>query len=567
MKPKRYRTIESFILKILITALVPAFVIIVGSGIHLIQLTIQESNTHVRSQVEQFADRQNQYNKQLFSLLTTLRANVLLLYNNPEQLQQLYMNIIAEYPELANITLADSKGSVIVSSKLPRGFSVADRKYIQDALTKPGFVVGNYMKNYATGEDSIAFAESFDTNDEKRVVQAIIFIVNNYSKIMQVEQLHTGDFFGITDRDGIRLFTFPEMEIFPTGKPVPPQVWKIIKNALTTGTLIYTYPDGVKRLIAYKPLFLPSSETPYLYVFYGRSYNEFLKPVITQIILELTIFIVFLIVTVIIAVSLTRRYIAHPIYNIVKAINSVEQGDYTVRFTFNNTNTDIGRIAHALDAMTSAIAEHNKALEENQKKLEKLIAEKDILLREVHHRIKNNLQIILSLMDIELDKKSNIADFVDAIRARIISLVNVYEMVYVSGDIKKIDFKTYIESLVTFICGDLYGFPERQVMLDLDEVLITVDRALLLGLVVQELIINAIKYGVRNLEDKISISLKEKNGKYALSIQDPGIGFRLSADAMQKGAGLILVESLTKQLNAEIFWNYEHGTECRIEFS
>ncbi|HON88476.1 MAG TPA: histidine kinase dimerization/phosphoacceptor domain -containing protein, partial [Spirochaetales bacterium] len=289
--------------------------------------------------------------------------------------------------------------------------------------------------------------------------------------------------------------------------------------------------------------------------------------VITQIILELTIFIVFLIVTVIIAVSLTRRYIAHPIYNIVKAINSVEQGDYTVRFTFNNTNTDIGRIAHALDAMTSAIAEHNKALEENQKKLEKLIAEKDILLREVHHRIKNNLQIILSLMDIELDKKSNIADFVDAIRARIISLVNVYEMVYVSGDIKKIDFKTYIESLVTFICGDLYGFPERQVMLDLDEVLITVDRALLLGLVVQELIINAIKYGVRNLEDKISISLKEKNGKYALSIQDPGIGFRLSADAMQKGAGLILVESLTKQLNAEIFWNYEHGTECRIEFS
>jgi len=140
-------------------------------------------------------------------------------------------------------------------------------------------------------------------------------------------------------------------------------------------------------------------------------------------------------------------------------------------------------------------------------------------------------------------------------------------MVYVSGDIKKIDFKTYIESLVTFICGDLYGFPERQVMLDLDEVLITVDRALLLGLVVQELIINAIKYGVRNLEDKISISLKEKNGKYALSIQDPGIGFRLSADAMQKGAGLILVESLTKQLNAEIFWNYEHGTECRIEFS
>lgn len=567
MKTKRYRTIENFILTILLAALVPAFIIIVGSGLHLIQMTIEDSNRLVQSKVEQFADNQTHYNERMQSLLTLLRTNVLLLYNNPEQLQQLYMHILTEYPELANITLADNNGIVLVSSKLPQGFSVADRKHIQDALKKPGFTVGNYIKNYATGEDSIAFAESFYANEGKQVVQAIIFTVKNYKAILQTELLDADDFCVVADRDGIRLFTWPEMEILPVGKPVTPGVWEAIKDANNTGVTAYLYQDGVKRLLAYKPLFLPENGTPYLYLIYGRSYNRFFRPVTIQIILELTILIAFLILTYIIAGYLTRRYIAKPIHDIISSINKIEQGDYSVRLNVVNSNSDIGRIAHALDAMAAAIADRNNALKENQKNLEKLVAEKDILLREVHHRIKNNLQIILSLMDIELDKKSNITDFVDALRARIISLVNVYEMVYVSGNIKKIDFKTYIESLVTFICGDLYGFPERQVLLDLEEVLIAVDRALLLGLVVQELIINSIKYGVHKLEDTITISLKEINGKYILSIRDPGKGFRLSAEAMQRGAGLILVESLTKQLNAEISWNYDQGTECRIEFS
>ena len=220
--------------------------------------------------------------------------------------------------------------------------------------------------------------------------------------------------------------------------------------------------------------------------------------------------------------------------------------------------------------MSEAIEARNSVLEQNQKQkqLEKTLAEKDILLREVHHRIKNNLQVILSLMDLESDKKKTVAEFIEALRTRIASLVNVYEMVYISGDVKEIEFSEYIESLVAVICGDLYGFPESRIELSLGSIKLPVDKVLLLGLVVQELVVNSIKHGVGKTEDLIKITLQVHNDNIcSLVISDAGKGFRMSADEMQKGVGLILVESLVSQLHANISWDYENGTTCIIQFA
>lgn len=568
MKTKKsYRTIEYFIFSIILAALFPAFLIICVTGTQLLVKTAHDAKLQVLDTVESLAMGQQRYIEQVSALLTSMRNLATVFYNSIDELKAYYDLIINDYPELVNITMTDDQGRVLVSSKLPKGFSLADREHIQTTLKQPGFTIGTYIKNYATGEDSIAFAEGFVSLENKKVVQTMVLNVKNYKDILPLSLLEPDAFCGIADRDGIRLFTWPEMEIFPSGNPVTAGVWQIMTKAEKPDVLVFNYADGVKRIIAYKPLYLPGNSIPYLYIVYGRPYSSFFRPITTKLIIEFAIFTGFLLLTIISARKMMKRYISRPIHEIIKQINLLESGDYSVRSRIDDKETDMRRIATALDAMAECIEERNATLEVKNASLEKLVAEKNILLREVHHRIKNNLQVILSLMDIEADRKHTIEDFIDAIRVRIISLVNVYEMVYVNGNIEAIDFTAYIEILVTFICGNVFGFPENQVTMNLDEVLIPVERALILGLVIQELFVNAIKYGVHNLDDTIAISLKRANGKYVLSISDPGKNFRLSAEAMQRGAGLILVESLTQQLHAEISWNYDQGTECIIVFT
>ncbi|WP_342304675.1 CHASE4 domain-containing protein [Methanolobus sp. ZRKC5] len=196
---------------------------------------------------------------------------------------------------------------------------------------------------------------------------------------------------------------------------------------------------------------------------------------------------------------------------------------------------------------------------------------KDLLLKEIHHRVKNNLQIISSLLRLQSRKftdKNTIEAFRKSqIRAK--SMAIAHEKLYQSHNIENIEFETYVDTLTKYLLSS-YGCDPADIKIDIKIKNITqgIDTAIPLGLIINEIISNALKHAFTGQRGKILIEMiPEQDGLYMLVIRDDGIGFPEDIDFMKtESLGMQLVVSLVEQIEGTIELIRGHGTEFRITF-
>jgi two-component sensor histidine kinase len=204
------------------------------------------------------------------------------------------------------------------------------------------------------------------------------------------------------------------------------------------------------------------------------------------------------------------------------------------------------------------------------------LREKEVLLREVHHRTKNNMQVINSLLNLQSkqipDRKYH-EMFRDS-QNRIKSMSLIHEKLYRSADLGHIDFNDYIKSLAKNLFNT-YGTPRLRVSLktDIENVTLDIDAAIPCGLIINELISNSLKHAFpsdREGEIRISFTQTPLDGtnEYILTINDNGIGIPDNIDIKQsKSLGLQLVTSLAEhQLQGTIDLDRDKGTKFSIRF-
>lgn len=202
------------------------------------------------------------------------------------------------------------------------------------------------------------------------------------------------------------------------------------------------------------------------------------------------------------------------------------------------------------------------------------LAEKEVLLKEIHHRVKNNLQIVSSLLHLQAQTITD-PEIIKAIQDsqnRIESISLIHKNLYTNPNIGKIDIAEYINNLVAGILIS-YQIKPGQISLytDIDSVVLSVDQAIACGLIINELISNALKHAFYQIDSgEISISL-HKNNKHniELIIRDNGIGLADNIDwDTTSSLGLSLVYDLaTEQLEGSITIERHRGTIFKIEFS
>lgn len=206
---------------------------------------------------------------------------------------------------------------------------------------------------------------------------------------------------------------------------------------------------------------------------------------------------------------------------------------------------------------------------------EKIIAslkEKEVMLSELHHRVKNNLQIITSLLRIQsvniTDKEA--LNAINVSQNRVNSMALVHERLYKSKNLSLVDFEDYIKHLTSHLL-QVYGAKKSNIELDVNvkKVLFSVDTAIPAGLIVNELVSNSLKHAFKNRNSgKISIELKPiSKSEYYLKVADDGVGISKEFNPNKSATlGLQLVSMLTKQLAGEISVKREKGTEIAISF-
>jgi len=231
-------------------------------------------------------------------------------------------------------------------------------------------------------------------------------------------------------------------------------------------------------------------------------------------------------------------------------------------------------LAHKLEILQDNLILQQKKEQQKLKKevslktkdLSNALEMKDYLLKELHHRVKNNMQIIISIIRLQyrrLDEKIYKEKFIE-MENRIEAISKVHNLLYSNSTIDNFTTQSYFKTLVKNIQN---SFDEK---FDIDLTIncdykFNADHAIYLGLIINELVYNSFKYAFKNKKGKIHIDLKELDNKHILIVQDNGIGFK--DENKPNSLGLRIIKTLVKeQLNGSIKISSIDGTKVEIEF-
>lgn len=214
----------------------------------------------------------------------------------------------------------------------------------------------------------------------------------------------------------------------------------------------------------------------------------------------------------------------------------------------------------------------NKMLAQKNETISQTLHEKEILLKEVHHRVKNNLQIVSSLLNLqgEFNSNENPEELLRKSQSKIQTMAIIHEKLYKSDNLASIDLKTYLESLLGYF-ETSYELSAHDISIqtDIGEVALDMDHLVPCGLIVNELITNSIKYAFPDKQQGvISVNTSSQDNQCTLTIEDNGVGLPQNFSLSQvHSLGLRLVQGLTSQIKGSLAISNHSGTRVQITFA
>lgn len=236
-------------------------------------------------------------------------------------------------------------------------------------------------------------------------------------------------------------------------------------------------------------------------------------------------------------------------------------GDTEVRYADIARRPLLWNDERMMQVVVRDVTEHVRS----QRELQSLLVEREKLLLEIHHRVKNNLQLISSLLDFQ-EREDMLPEAAEALRrgqSRIRALARVHEDLQRQETSGTVEVEHYLRSLASEL-SNAYSRPDVAIELHSDEVRMTPPRLVPIGLAVTELVSNSLNHGLSEgsvAEPAITITLRRSGDEFALTVEDNGLGISASLDSLRRnhegGLGLRIVELVSRQLRGRA----EVGTE------
>jgi PAS domain S-box-containing protein len=230
-------------------------------------------------------------------------------------------------------------------------------------------------------------------------------------------------------------------------------------------------------------------------------------------------------------------------------------------------------IENGLVVEVSGIAHNTTEKKHVQQKMEQSLKEKEVLLREVHHRVKNNMQVISSILNLQSSYVSDeyTLSLLKESQNRIKTMAYIHESLYQNKSFTSVNFSEYVHTLVNNIVQSYaYNSEKIKLALNIEKVTLSLDSSIPAGLIINEIITNAIKHafpGTR--QGLITFTLRTENNFVFLELKDDGVGFAPGVDFENSHSlGLQLVNTLIEQIEAELKFKTEadKGTEVFVTF-
>jgi len=266
----------------------------------------------------------------------------------------------------------------------------------------------------------------------------------------------------------------------------------------------------------------------------------------------------------------TRKTIAtsEAAYEVVPKVGSAsEVTGWLDLFSFPLIDKNTGQMKGVIEYVRD-ITERKKA----EDRLQGSLQEKEVLLREIHHRVKNNMQVISSLLNLQSRriKDTDVLEMFKESQRRIRSMALIHERLYQSSDLSRIEFSEYLRNLATHLFHSYQVDASRvQLKIEAEAVNLNINTAIPCGLIVNELISNALKHGFpEGRSGRVGIDLHRLEGDgYSLRVVDDGVGFPEGLDFRKtETLGMQIVNTLASQIDASIDLGRDKGTEFTLRF-
>ena len=198
-----------------------------------------------------------------------------------------------------------------------------------------------------------------------------------------------------------------------------------------------------------------------------------------------------------------------------------------------------------------------------------LAAEREVLLREVNHRVGNSLQIIASLLHLQANSatQDDVKAALTNAMGRVAAVAQVHRRLYTSQHLKSVSLNAYLEALLEDLRRSAEGNKMSRLTLQAEAIEIDPDRAVAIGIIVNELVMNAVKYAYPDGAGPIHVELKVLGDNIELAISDDGVGLNVKADPRSTGMGQRIVSAMASKLEADVERDPAHsGTRVVLRF-
>jgi two-component sensor histidine kinase len=210
---------------------------------------------------------------------------------------------------------------------------------------------------------------------------------------------------------------------------------------------------------------------------------------------------------------------------------------------------------------------NNKIILQKNQELKDMLAEKEWWLKEVHHRVKNNLHTIICLLESQaMYLEKDALQAIEKSQHRIYAMSLIHQKLYQNEELQVIDMSVYLEEFIGYL-KDSFDAQKIDFIIQVDPVYLNLQQAIPVALIINEGVTNSIKYAFENEnEPKICITMTEADMRVKLTIMDNGQGFEMKAEDEGKSLGMQLIKGLSKELKGTVRIDTKGGTELYVEF-
>ena len=426
-------------------------------------------------------------------------------------------------------------------------------------MNSRAFTIGHFIVSRSTGIPSVTFTLPVKDRAGDTLYLIATYALDSYLDEMSLAGLPPGLILEVFDVDGKRLFYAGDDEEMPPGEPVCENLYARAKEGPAFSEIVEIDSESwLASISSYSRSGIP------VYVAVRASYDDVLYQSYAPVVILLVVMLLSCAGASVISLLMARRLFVGRVEKLTEYTRSLAMGNLSVRSGINTARDEITELVESFNTMAETLEERSAANDQ-------ALREKERLLTELQKRVSDNLQLLSSMISLQLDHTENDSARVSLLttHSRVMALAMVYETIYRYSDVQEVYLHRYCKGLCEYLVA-LYADVGKTILCDVCgvDVALTLDKALPLALIINELVSNSLMHAFPDrAEGSVGIFFERKSdGSILMTVSDNGGGFDWNSSE-NDSFGFEMMHALVDQLGGTM--NVESGssgTRATIQF-